>query len=157
MLWKSHNVHLTPPGSPSSGDCDFLVPGSRKKNLLLPLTILILQATNLYLNCLLPLSPTQGSALHLCTGPQPSFHQSVTLVISNSPSLLTPSPCCVSSPIHLGFTKAGVCSLFIYPLTTLPIFTPGHFAYNTCRGPAPADPGYSKERRPRRLFIYLFI
>ena len=23
----------------------------------------------------------------------------------------------------------------------------------TCRGPAPADPGYSKERRPRRLFI----
>ena len=22
-----------------------------------------------------------------------------------------------------------------------------------CRGPAPADPGYSKERRPRRLFI----
>ena len=26
-----------------------------------------------------------------------------------------------------------------------------------CRGPAPADPGYSKERRPRRLFIYLFI
>ena len=23
---------------------------------------------------------------------------------------------------------------------------------NNCRGPAPADPGYSKERRPRRLF-----
>ena len=23
----------------------------------------------------------------------------------------------------------------------------------TCWGPAPADPGYSKERRPRRLFI----
>ena len=23
----------------------------------------------------------------------------------------------------------------------------------TCRGPAPADPGYSKERWPRRLFI----
>lgn len=31
MLWKSHHVHLTPPGSPSSGDCNFLVPGSRKK------------------------------------------------------------------------------------------------------------------------------
>lgn len=107
----------------------FLVQG--KKNLLLPSTILILPATNLYLNCLLPLSPTQGSALYLCTRPQPSLHQSVTPVISNSASRLTPSPYCVSSPIHLGFTKVGVHSLFIYPLTTLPIFTPCHFTYNT--------------------------
>ena len=25
--------------------------------------------------------------------------------------------------------------------------------FATCRGPAPTDPGYSKERWPRRLFI----
>ena len=33
------------------------------------------------------------------------------------------------------------------------------FAFISCRGPAPADPGYSKVRRSRRpiyLFIYLF-
>lgn len=54
--------------------CNFLVPVQGKEYLLIPLTTLILPATNLYLNCLLPLSPTQGSALHLCTGPQASLH-----------------------------------------------------------------------------------
>ena len=32
-----------------------------------------------------------------------------------------------------------------------------HTFIQDCRGPAPADPGYSKGRRRRRLFIYLFI
>ena len=32
-----------------------------------------------------------------------------------------------------------------------------HTFTQDCRGPAPADPGYSKGRRHRRLFIYLFI
>ena len=32
------------------------------------------------------------------------------------------------------------------------------FSFHLCRGPAPADPGYSKRGRRRRpIYIYLFI
>ena len=49
--------------------------------------------------------------------------------------------------------------LDIYPK----IFTPGYISEKTkqkqnqkhCRGPAPADPGYSKGRQRRQLFTYL--
>ena len=38
-------------------------------------------------------------------------------------------------------------------LSSLSIASWGPCSIATCRGPAPTDPGYSKERWPRRLFI----
>ena len=38
-------------------------------------------------------------------------------------------------------------------LSSLSIASWGTCSVATCRGPAPTDPGYSKERWPRRLFI----
>ena len=74
--------------------------------------------------------------------------------------LLSPSPISSNSPAPFPPATASLFSrsLFLFCFVCLYCFLDStrkcdHTLLVFCRGPAPADPGYSKERRPRRLFI----
>ena len=57
---------------------------------------------------------------------------------------------CLHLGSHGSTGETACCSCL---LSSLSMASWGPCSVATCRGPAPTDPGYSKERWPRRLFI----